>query len=253
MPFSSGSAALRQDGSRAARQPLKLAVAWLACCLSGLAAEALEAGKVVDLWLAQATNTASWQAGFTQIRSLRVLAQPLTNRGQVVFAPPDRFRWELGQPPETIAARAGDQLVVLYPRLRRAERYSLAAAQAGSWRDTLALLDAGFPRSRADLDQKFHWQAALTTNGECEVLLHPASAAAAKLLPEVSLMLGTQPLALLSTRLQFADGSVVRTDFDPPRTNTAIAPDLFAPILPADYVVREPLASPNSKPSTRKR
>lgn len=216
------------------------------------AADSAEAEKVVELWLSQATNTASWQAHFVQIRSLRVLAQPLTNRGQVVFAPPDRFRWELGQPAETIATRAGDQLLVLYPRLRRAERYSLAAAQSGSMRDALALLDAGFPRSRADLDQKFRWQATLTGAGRCELVLHPRSAAAAKLLPEVGLTLETQPLALLSTRLQFADGSVVRTDFAPPRTNVVVTPDLFAPALPADFTLREPLGSPTATSPPRK-
>ena len=90
-------------------------------------------------------------ATVVQTRTLKALTEPLTASGRVWFAAPDRFRWELGDPPKTIALRVSDEMIVIYPRLKRVERYRLAGDQTGPWRDALALLEAGFPRSQTDL------------------------------------------------------------------------------------------------------
>ena len=37
-------------------------------------------------------------------------------------------------------------MLLLYPRLKRVERYPLNTTDAGPWKDMMALLDAGFPR-----------------------------------------------------------------------------------------------------------
>src|SRR3954453_5232517 len=79
------------------------------------------------------TNLQTWEADFVQTRCLKALTQPLTATGHVWFAAPNRFRWELGQPPQTIAVRQTEQLLVIYPRLKRVERYPLDSAKAGPW------------------------------------------------------------------------------------------------------------------------
>jgi outer membrane lipoprotein-sorting protein len=71
-----------------------------------------------ERWFAAQTNLQSWAADFTQTRSLKVLAQPLVSTGKVWVAP-SRFRWELGQPAQTIALRQPDQMFIIYPRLKR--------------------------------------------------------------------------------------------------------------------------------------
>ena len=106
-------------------------------------------------WLAAQTNLQTWSADVTQVRSLKTLAQPLTARGQVWFAAPNRFRWELREPSPTIAVRQPEQLLVIYPKLKRAERFPLQGPQAGPWKETMALLEAGFPRSQAQLQSRF--------------------------------------------------------------------------------------------------
>ena len=79
------------------------------------AAEAPKLDGLFGQWIAVQTNLQSWSADFTQTRSLKVLAQPLISTGKVWVAP-SRFRWELGQPAQTIALRQPDQLVIIYPR-----------------------------------------------------------------------------------------------------------------------------------------
>src|ERR1044071_5991822 len=124
-------------------------------------------------WLNAQTNIQTWSADLVQTKFLKAITAPQKEPGHVWFAQPNRFRWQLRNPPVTIAVRSGDELQVIYPKLKRVER--LPMNQAGEWRDTLALLDAGFPRSQADLDARFHVQSQTISNGVCEVALEPKS------------------------------------------------------------------------------
>src|SRR5439155_15779050 len=105
---------------------------------------ATDTNSLVSSWLGAQTNIQTWSAEVIQTRTLKSLTQPLTATGHVWFAAPNRFRWELGAPPQTIALRQADQMLVVYPRLSRAEKYPLTGDHTGPWRDTLALLEAGF-------------------------------------------------------------------------------------------------------------
>jgi len=77
---------------------------WLAWPASGAETAAL------NHWLATQTNLHSWTADFVQTRHLKSLAQPIRTPGRVLFQAPDRFRWELGEPVETIALRQTSRL-----------------------------------------------------------------------------------------------------------------------------------------------
>jgi len=113
--------------------------------------KAAELGPEVARWLAAQTNVQTWSADFVQTRRLKSLTQPLTATGHVWFVAPSRFRWELGQPPQTIAVRQEKELLIIYPHLKRVERLPLTGEMPGPWREALGLLEAGFPRSRTDL------------------------------------------------------------------------------------------------------
>src|SRR5271166_2182213 len=86
-----------------------------------------ETNSVLDAWFAAQKNLRTWSADLVQTRALKTLTQPLVARGHIAFAMPDDFRWELGQPAQTIALRHGDGMFVIYPRLKRAEHYPLGA------------------------------------------------------------------------------------------------------------------------------
>src|SRR5258706_3768330 len=96
---------------------------------------AADTNAVLNGWLAAQTNLQTWSADFTQTRMLKTLTQPLVATGHIWFAAPNRFRWELGSPAQTIALREAGQMWVIYPRLKRAERYPLDAKTPGEWRD----------------------------------------------------------------------------------------------------------------------
>jgi outer membrane lipoprotein-sorting protein len=214
------------------------------CALLGLAASvagAAESDPRFDRWFAAQANIQSWTADLTQTRTLKVLTQPLVAAGKVWVEGPTRFRWELGQPPQTIALRQPDQLLLVYPRLKRAEKYSLTNVPPGPLRDALALLDASFPRDRATMESRFRVLLAVETNSTLQVSLEPKSAAARKFMSEIMVAFRTNDFALTATAMRFADGSSMRNDFTNIVINPAIPPDTFTPKLAADVTVVEPL------------
>ena len=75
-------------------------------------------------------------------------------------------------------------MYVIYPRLKRAERYPLSGA-TGQWRDTLALLDAGFPRSQAEVESRYNILSITPLDDATEVTLQPKSASARRMMTQI--------------------------------------------------------------------
>jgi outer membrane lipoprotein-sorting protein len=195
----------------------------------------------VKAWLAAQANLHTWSADFVQTRTLKSLTEPLTAKGHVWFEAPERFRWELGQPPETIAICAQTNLLLIYPRLKRVERFPLVGNQTGPWRDALAMLEAGFPRNEQALRDRYEVLSQVVTNHTCRLLLQPRSAAARRMMPRIEIDFDTEDHSLRGTELEFSDGSTLRNDFDHIVLNPKLDKTLFAPTIPPGYTVVEPL------------
>ena len=203
---------------------------------------AAETNSVLDAWFAAQKNLHTWSADFVQTRALKTLTQPLIAKGHIVFATPNNFRWELGQPAQTIALRHDDEMFVIYPRLKRAERYPLGASTPTEWRDTMSLLQAGFPRDRKEFEAQFQILSLTETNGAWQLALRPRSAFARRMMPELRIGLATNDFSLASTELVFVDGSRMRNDFTNAVMNPPLAETLFQWSPPADFKVANPFA-----------
>ena len=201
---------------------------------------AADTNTVLDAWFAAQKNLHTWSADFVQTRALKTLTQPLIAKGRIAFAMPNDFRWELGQPAQTIALRRGDEMFVIYPRLKRAERYPLGAGTPTEWRDTMSLLQAGFPRDRKEFNTQFQILSLAETNGQWQMSLQPKSPFARRMMPELCVGLATNDLALASTELIFVDGSRMRNDFTNAVLNPALDKELFEWSPPADFKVTDP-------------
>jgi len=207
-------------------------------CSAGPAADT---NAVLNGWLSSQTNLQTWTADFVQMRTFRTLTQPLVATGHVWFASPNRFRWELGSPAQTIALRQADEMFVIYPMLKRAEQYPLSGHESGQWREMLSLLEAGFPRSRADLDSRFRIMSLTETNGAWQLALQPISTFARRMMKEIRVGLATNDFSLNSTELVFADGALMRNDFRNPVINSSFDKALFDWKPPPDFKVTKPL------------
>ena len=205
-------------------------------------ARAEETNAVLDAWFAAQKNLHAWSADFVQTRALKTLTQPLVAKGHINFAMPNDFRWELGQPAQTIALRHDDEMYVIYPRLKRAEHYPMGAGTPTEWRDTMSLLQAGFPRDRKEFDAQFKILSLTETNGVWQMSLQPKSVFARRMMPELVIGLTANDFSLASTELVFVDGSRMRNDF----TNAVLNPPLDAKLFewspPAGFKVSNPFA-----------
>lgn len=221
----------------------------MACCLLftilfTLPARAAETPLVLQKFLSAQTNLQSWSAELTQTRKLKTLTQPLVSTGHVWFAAPVRFRWEMGTPAQTIAVRNTNDLLVFYPRLRRVEKYPLAGERMGQWKETLALLEAGFPRSQTDIEKLFKVLFVAQTNDQHFVALQPKSFSTRRVMPQITLAIGAGDFQLRATELRFGDGSTMRNEFANARKNPKLEDALFAPVIDAEFKIVEPMKKP---------
>jgi outer membrane lipoprotein-sorting protein len=203
-------------------------------------ARAAETNSPLSTWIAAQANIHTWSADVVQTRTLKSLTQPLTAEGHVWFEAPNRFRWELGNPPQTIAVRGPEEMLVIYPRLKHAERYALGGEQSGQWRDLMKLTEAGFPRSEAELQSQYNILSQQVHGGICELTLQPKSATARKMMPQIKISFSTKDSSLTATELQFADGSTMRNDFKNAQLNPKVDESMFTPKLASDYKIVEP-------------
>jgi outer membrane lipoprotein-sorting protein len=203
--------------------------------------QAADTNAVLDSWFAAQAKVRTWSADFTQTRTLKTLTQPLVTQGHISFAAPDNFRWELGRPARTMAVRDGDEMFVVYPLLKRAEHYSLGQSTPKQLRDTLSLLQAGFPRDRQEFAAQFQILSLTQTNGDWLLELQPKSMFARQMMPELRLGVATNDFSLASTELVFVDGSTMRSDFTNAVLNPTLDPNLFRWTPPAGFKITNPL------------
>ncbi len=218
------------------RRWLCLALLWAATRAAAADVEAL-----LNAWLTRQTNIATWSAEFVQTRHLKALTRPLVTPGRVWFRAPNRFRWELGVPARSVAVRTDAELLILSPRLRRAERYPLSAFASGPMGDALALLDTGFPRDAAEFTNRFAVLGLTETNAAYAFRLQPRAKSVQKLLPELTVSVTTNGFRLSATELVFRDGSRLRNDFGAAIENGEVAPERFAPDIGDGWKITEPL------------
>ncbi len=197
--------------------------------------------ELLTRWLAAQTNIQTWTADFVQTRQLKALVQPLRAEGHLWFTAPSDFRWELGKPVQTIAVRHGEELLLIYPNLKRVERYSFGGKQPGQLKDMLSLLEAGFPRSREQIEQRFNLKLGPATNNCESMILEPKASATRKLLPQITVSIETNQFRLQATELQFADGSTLRNEFTASTVNSPVDPATFQPLLGPEFKITEPL------------
>jgi outer membrane lipoprotein-sorting protein len=201
---------------------------------------AADTNTLIASWLKSQTNLTTWSADVIQTRTLQSLVQPLTATGHVWFAAPNLFRWELGNPPRTIAVRQPHQMIIIYPRLKRVELFPLDDHTTGPWRDALALIEAGFPRDADDLESRFRLLGVESSTNLHHIILQPAIPSARRLMPRISVFLTPDPLSLHATELEFADGSSMRNVFTNATRNPTLDPDLFNPSLDPSWRIVHP-------------
>ena len=132
-------------------------------------------------------------------------------------------------------------MLIVYPRLKRVEKYPLTGELNSNWRYVMALLDVGFPTDSEIFYATYKLVGAEKHDNTWRFTLHPRSKEARKLLDSVLLEISAKDWNLIATELSFADGSVMRNEFNNMELNPKLDPKLFNFEIPEDYTVVNPL------------
>ncbi len=213
---------------------------WLLPCLAATSLHAADYDAQFNQWFAVQTNMQNWSADFTQTRSLVALSMPLTSPGKV-WVRPGEFRWELGQPVQTIVVRNPHELLIMYPHFKRAEIYPLDKIPPGPIKDAMSLLDVSLPRDRASMEEHFQLVSATETNAILQMTLQPKSVSARQFIGSIQIGFHTNNFIIADSEMKFSDSSTMRNDFTNVVFNQPMDPKLFETNLPPDYSVVEPL------------
>jgi outer membrane lipoprotein-sorting protein len=213
---------------------------WMLLCLVVTTLHAQNYDTQFNQWFAAQTNMQNWSASFVQTRSLVALSEPLKSGGKV-WVRPGQFRWELGHPPQTIVVRNPDELLIMYPRFKRAEVYALDKIPPGPVKDAMALLDVSLPRDRASMEKNFQLVSATISNAVLQMTLQPKSVSARQFVGAMEIGFHTNDFLIADSEMKFSDGSTLRNDFTNVVFNQPMEDKLFQTNIPPDYSVVEPL------------
>ncbi len=213
---------------------------FLAALALGLTAAPAQTIRTVDVgplrsWLAQQREIRTLAADFTQTRRLRVLRDPVVRPGRLWFRAPGAFRWELGQPAETIVVRDGGPVEVIRVRAREVSRFDPAKLDAT--RD-LPILEFPLAADYEAFRARFELLDLEATPERCTFAMLPRDAAAARALKEIRVRFDRGSGQLLSFVVTARDGSELRNDFSNVRVNEPLPADAFRVDL-TGYTVRD--------------
>ena len=92
-------------------------------CQEAGAGSHLTAAEVLEQLQTKAETLKSLQGNFEQRKFSRLLITPMESEGRLFWQPPGRLRWEVVQPAHLTLVSHGENILLLYPDLKKARLY----------------------------------------------------------------------------------------------------------------------------------
>lgn len=191
----------------------------------------LDGALVLSRWIDSQKEVRAIHITFRQERVLQGLRKPLSSDGELWLHRDGRMRWQMGDPPKTIAIHRDGEILVLRPEKRTAERRRLGEGDERSGEVERAFLETGLPDSREDFDKFFTLVSAKAEGAFDMVRIKPRDAEARRALRWIDLLVHRGRNELAGYDVVFRDESVIRTRFRTLRKNPSIDDKLFSPDL----------------------
>lgn len=188
----------------------------------------------VEKWLERMKGVKTIEATFVQQKYLRTLRSPLTTNGHLWLQYPDDFRWELGEPPATVAIRHQDVLTILKPKKKRAQLISLIPKKGEEGAEVPASMHSiakTFPRSMEELAEHFDILDIEMDEKAYQIMLKPKDKSLTAAMRRVVFFIDAEKYYLRAFEIQFRDKSRIRTTFTRIKFNPTIPSGLLKPDL----------------------
>ncbi|MEM6916179.1 MAG: outer membrane lipoprotein carrier protein LolA [Verrucomicrobiota bacterium] len=201
----------------------------LIACLAFLPALSEAADmSVIQRWMSTNSGVRSIQIDFTQTRTMRSIKVPIRQTGTLwLNYGTDQFRWQTGNPPQTIVTKHRGNLYILRVPTKKFERRS---AGSGDVPHGLMAMATGFPRSTSEFQRKYSVQSIETEGSVYRIVTQPKGQAG-RGVKNFVFMVGRDDYRLRGMEIFLSDGSFVKTAFNRVIPNVGIPGNLFTPDL----------------------
>ena len=181
----------------------------------------------LETWLKRQSSITSLDAAFTQERKLPALKNPTTTEGRLCFVKPDKVRWQLGDPFETLAVSDGTTLTLIESSAKTARRTGVNSPQAARF----SLLSGKAFESPEKFYQAFEVIESRVTSGIHQYTLKAKDRRIRSQIPWIFLDIDPEKNELRALEMELQDKSRLRTVFLNPRFNVKLDDALFKPDL----------------------
>lgn len=194
--------------------------------LAILQAHAAPDTTALDSWLKRQTSINTLEASFTQERKLPSLKEPVSTPGKLMMQRPDKLRWELGNPIETLAVSDGTTMTLLQASDKTARQLATDSPQAKQF----SFLGGNALASPEAFREAFEIVDSRISSGIHQYTLQPKERRMKANVPWVFLDIDPSTNELRALELEMKDKSRIRTVF----TNTKLNGKLPAASFQAD-------------------
>ena len=169
----------------------------------------------------------SISADFTQTRALKTLKSPVAVKGHFWFEAPDRFRWQLGDPPKTIIIGTKKGGMAIHPLQKHAEKSDLPASGGFPARRIFELMGLSGKRTVEEFQKHVNVLSLKTSGTRCRLEMLPKDPSATRGLSSINLEFDCKTGQWFDFEIVTQEGSSIRTELSNVRTNSAIDGRIF--------------------------
>lgn len=181
----------------------------------------------LETWLKRQATITTLDADFTQERKLPALKNPVTTKGRITFVKPDKVRWQLGDPVETLAVSDGETLTLIDTAAKTARRTGVNSPQAARF----SLLAGRAFDTAENFQQAFEIIESRVTSGIHQYTLKPKDRKTRAQIPWIFLDIDPAKNELRAMEIELQDKSRLKTIFKNVKFNGKLDEALFKPDL----------------------
>lgn len=183
--------------------------------------------SVVERWLATNSGLRTIRIDFEQTRKMRSLKVPIRQPGTLwLNYATKQFRWQTGNPPQTIVVRRGSELFVIRTPMKRYERRPVGSSSGGT--PGMAALAGGFPKTLGEFQKRYRILGISRKDNTHRIVTQPLGESG-RGVDTFTFVIEEKRYRLLGFEMKLKDGSSVDTVFHRVLPNDPIPKSVFAP------------------------
>jgi outer membrane lipoprotein-sorting protein len=192
-----------------------------------VASSALADSTALDTWLKRQPSIQSLDVTFSQERKLPALKEAVRASGRLSFSKPSMVRWQLGEPPQTLAVSDGTTFTVIDTTEKTARKVPVNSPAAARF----SMLTGDAFGSPDTFRNAFQIEAHQVSSGIHQYTLKPNDRRMRANVSWVFLDIDPTKNELRAMEIELKDRSRVRTIFNKPRFNVKFPAGFFQPDL----------------------